>query len=138
MLAFGDEEIEALLGAGGLKAPDNNCASGHRVERLCCNRDCTLEAACCNDDDCQHCEGHHSVCSFIDLKKLMKRAEDRLFFARKAVAEILRAENDLLNRLTASRKLLIEKIKERKGDEVHSSAVDSFFEKGNPIRLKGK
>jgi hypothetical protein len=55
MLAFGDEEIEALLSGGGLKAPEVNCTSGHRVERLCCNGSCTLEAACCNDEDCKHC-----------------------------------------------------------------------------------
>jgi hypothetical protein len=138
MTTFVDVEIEALLIAGGLKVPDINCASGHRVERLCCKGNCTLEAACCNNDDCKHCQGRHSACPFIDLKRLIKRDEGGLFFARKAVSDILRVENDLLNQLSATRKRLIEKIKERIAKELHSSAIDSFFAKGDPMKLKGK
>jgi hypothetical protein len=138
MLAIGDEEIEALLGDGALKAPNINCASGHKVERLCCNGYCTLEATCCNDIDCKHCEGCHSTCPFISIKKLIKHSEANLFFVRKAVSDILRVEDDILNQLKASRKLMVKKIKERIADDVHSSAVDSFFANGDPISLKGK
>jgi hypothetical protein len=138
MLGFEDEEIEALLGAGGLKAPEINCASGNRVERFCCKGSCTMEAACCSDDDCKNCEARHEACPFIGLKKLTKYAEGRLFLVRKTVADILKAENDLLNQLNASRKLLIEKIKERQFEERHLSPLDNFFSKGDPMKLKGK
>jgi hypothetical protein len=60
---------------------------------------------------------------------------------RKAVGDILRAENNLINQLSASRKAIVEKIKSWKPEEKENLSIDSFLFKGdskdlNSIKLK--
>jgi uncharacterized protein YjhX (UPF0386 family) len=92
MLNFGDGEIEALLSAGGMNVPKIKCASGNHIERLCYSPDCSNDAVCCNQDDCEYCECRHEYWAFVSLKKLIKHADGRLFKVKKAVSDILRAE----------------------------------------------
>jgi hypothetical protein len=99
MLDFEDGEIEALLGAGGLKMPEIKCASGHLIERICGNPDCQTDAVCCIQDDCEYCECRHEYCTFIDLKKLIKHADSRLFEVKNAASDILREVNELIIQL---------------------------------------
>jgi hypothetical protein len=68
----------------------------------------------------------------------MRRAESRLFFTRKTIGDIIRAENDLISQLNASRKVLIDKIKLEKPDKHGNSSIESFFLNADPKGLKGK
>jgi hypothetical protein len=114
---IGDEEIQALLNGSKLNMPEMLCPSGHLVERLCCESKCTFQAACCNEDDCKHCEERHHNCGLKKLRVVMKLIEEKMFFAKRAVADILRAESDLINELNATRKALIEEVREWKANE---------------------
>jgi hypothetical protein len=67
-----------------------------------------------------------------------KQAGGRLCSIRKAVGDILRAENDLINQLSASRKAIVGKIRSWMPEENEKLSIDSFLYKGDPKDPKGK
>lgn len=68
----------------------------------------------------------------------MKRAESKVFFTRKTISDIIRAENDLINQLSASRKALIDKIKLERPEKHGNSSIEAFFLDADTKGLKGK